>query len=208
MIRFSLYKKCLNYQPRQMIFSEGGNPKGLFCISSGKIKISKISDEGKEQIVRLAKEGDIIGYRALLSDEKYSCSAIAINEISLCFIPKSAFLEVMAGNGELALKMMTLLAGDLKKAENKIMHLSHKSVRERMAEVLLVLKETYGCEKNNSTININFTRTEIGTLAGITRETATRILYEFSDAGMLELNGNKIAIINQKELLKTANIFD
>jgi len=203
---FSLYKTCLNFKPQEQIFDVGGIPKGIYILNSGKIKISKFSNEGDEQIVRLENEGDIIGYRALLSGEEYSCSATAVSKSSLCFIPKAHFLDLFARNRKLTLKIMALLASDLKKAENKIVRLTHRTVRERMAEALLLLKETYGYEKDNCTIKINFTRNEIATLAGTTRESATRILYEFSDTGILGIKGSKITIINLKELFRTANI--
>ena len=208
MIRFSESKSCLNYLEGHMVFNEGNIPHGLFIINSGKIKISKYSNEGKEQIVRFAKDGDIIGYRALLSGEKYTCSASAINKISICFIPKHTFFDLLTRNGDLALKMMKLLANDLRKAESKITQLAQKPVRERMAEALLILRETYGCESDEKTINIYLSRTEIANMVGTARETATRLLYEFKDDGMVELKGKKIAIIDQKKLVKTANIFD
>lgn len=205
--RFSKCKSCMSCENGQIIFEEGGHPRGLYIVNSGKIKISKYCEAGKEQIMRLANKGDIIGYRALLSSELYACSATAVNKTSLCFIPKDNFLGLITSNGELALKMMKLLSYDLKMAEKKISHLTHKTIRERVAESLLLLKETYGYCSDNVTINIDLNRAEIASLVGTTRETVTRMLYEFKDDGLLELNEKKIAIINHKQLLKTANIF-
>ncbi len=124
-------------------------------MNSGKIKIAQPGDEGKEQIVRLAKDGDILGYRALLIGDKYSCSATAIDETSTCFIPKDSFFNLIGKNANLSMEIMKLLSHDLKKAEHKITVLAQKPVREKMAEALLFLKETYGYENDNATININ-----------------------------------------------------
>ncbi|MEP7171245.1 MAG: Crp/Fnr family transcriptional regulator [Bacteroidota bacterium] len=204
----NLSKGCNTFKKGQLIFNEGGFPHGLFCVNSGKIKIAQAGDEGKEQIVRFAKEGDILGYRTLLSGDKYACSATAIDDASICFIPKNTFFGLIAKNANLSMEIMKLLAHDLKKAEHKITDLAQKPVRERMAEALLFLKETYGYENDSATINVSLSREEIANMVGTARETATRLLSEFKDDGILELVGKKIKILNQQKLVKTANVFD
>ena len=204
----NLSKTSNNFKKGQHIFSEGSVAHGIFCVNSGKIKIAQSGDEGKEQIVRFAKEGDILGYRTLLSGDKYACSATAIDDASICFIPKNTFFGLIAKNTNLSMEIMKLLAHDLKKAEHKITDLAQKPVRERMAEALLFLKETYGYENDNATINVSLSREEIANMVGTARETATRLLSEFKDDGILELVGKKIKILNQQKLIKTANVFD
>ncbi len=201
-------KGCNTYQKGQVIFYEGTFPHGLFCVNNGKIKIAKSGDEGKEQIVRLAKEGDILGYRALLSGEKYSCSATAIDDTSICFIPKQTFFSLIEKNANLSKEMLKLLSHDLKKAEHKITDLAQKPVRERLAEALLFIKETYGLEKDNATLNVVLTREEIANIVGTATETAIRLLSEFRQDKIIELNGKKITILNLPLLIKTANIND
>ncbi len=204
----NLSKGCNTFKKGQLIFNEGGFPHGLFCVNSGKIKIAQSGDEGKEQIVRFAKDGDILGYRTLLSGDKYSCSATALDDTSICFIPKDTFFKLIAKNANLSMEIMKLLAHDLKNAERKITDLAQKPVRERMAEALLFLKETYGYESDNATINVSLSREEIANIAGTARETATRLLSEFKDDGIVELVGKKIKILNHQKLVKTANVFD
>lgn len=201
-------KGCTTYHKGQSIFHEGGFPNGLFCVNNGKIKIAKSGSEGKEQIVRLAREGDILGYRALLSGEKYSCSATALDDASICFIPKQIFFTLIDKNANLSKEMLKLLSHDLKKAEDKITDLAQKPVRERLAEALLFIKETYGLEKDNTTLNVILSRDEIANIVGTATETAIRLLSEFKQDKILELTGKKISILNLSLLIKTANITD
>ena len=204
----NLSKGCNTFKKGQVIFNEGSFAHGIFCMNSGKVKIAQSGDEGKEQIVRFAKDGDILGYQTLLSGDKYSCSATAIDDASICFIPKNTFFNLIAKNANLSMEIMKLLAHDLKKAEHKITDLAQKPVRERMAEALLFLKETYGYENDNATINVSLSREEIANMVGTARETATRLLSEFKDDSIVELVGKKIKILNHQKLVKTANVFD
>ena len=204
----NLSKGCNTFKKGQIIFNEGGFPHGIFCVNSGKIKITQSGDEGKEQIVRFAKDGDILGYRTILSGDKYSSSATAIDDSSICFIPKNTFFNLIGKNANLSMEIMKLLSHDLKMAEHKITDLAQKPVRERMAEALLFLKETYGYENDNATINVILSREEIANMVGTTRETATRLLSEFKDDSIVALIGKKIKILNHQKLVKTANVFD
>ena len=204
----NLSKGCNTFKKGQIIFNEGGFPHGIFCVNSGKIKITQSGDEGKEQIVRFAKDGDILGYRTILSGDKYSSSATAIDDSSICFIPKNTFFNLIGKNANLSMEIMKLLSHDLNMAEHKITDLAQKPVRERMAEALLFLKETYGYESDNATINVILSREEIANMVGTTRETATRLLSEFKDDSIVALIGKKIKILNHQKLVKTANVFD
>ena len=204
----NLSKGCNTFKKGQVVFNEGSFAHGIFCMNSGKVKIAQAGDEGKEQIVRFAKDGDILGYQTLLSGDKYSCSATAIDDASICFIPKNTFFNLIGKNANLSMEIMKLLSHDLKKAEHKITDLAQKPVRERMAEALLFLKETYGYENDNATINVILSREEIANMVGTARETATRLLSEFKDDSIVELVGKKIKILNHQKLVKTANVFD
>ncbi len=199
-------KWCQTIKKGQQIFSEGAYPHGIFCVNNGKIKIHQMGLEGREQIVRLAKEGDVVGYRALLSGDSYTSSATALDDCSICFIPKNVFMELVEKNKELSMQIIQLLSKNLRQAENTILHLAQKSVRERMAEALLFLKEMYGVENDGSTLTVSLSREELATLVGTATETAIRLLSEFKSNNMLEFVGKKIKIINHKELLKTANL--
>jgi len=199
-------KWCQNVQKGQRIFSEGAFPHGIFCVNKGKIKIHQMGNEGREQIVRLGKEGDVLGYRALLSGDAYACSATALDDCSICFIPKNVFVDLVEKNKELSMQIIQLLSKNLRQAENTILHLAQKSVRERMAEALLFLKEMYGVEDDGATLTVSLSREEMATLVGTATETAIRLLSEFKSSKMVDFVGKKIRIVNQKELLRTAQL--
>lgn len=201
-------KGCSIYKKGQVVFNAGAYPHGLFCVKEGKIKIFRIGDEGKEQIVRLAREGDILGYRALLSGDKYASSAEVIEDSKICFIPSQAFLKILEGNGILSMQLMKLLSQDLKNAEHKMIDLAQKPVRERVAEALLYLKQTYGLTEDGQTINVVLSREDIANIVGTATETTIRLLSELKNDQVIALNGKRISILNQQLLIKAANVYD
>ncbi len=204
----STHKSCSTYKKGQYIFSENGMPYGLFCVNKGKIKLIATGFDGKDQILRLAKEGDILGYRALISGERYHCSAIALEDCSICIIDKNYFYQSIQDNFQLLFEIVKKISGDLKTAEEHIMSLSQKNLRERMAEALLFLKATYGFTTDGQTLNVMLSREEIADYTGTSTESAIRQLSEFSHDKIIELTGKKIKITDLPKLIKTANIND
>ena len=204
----SVNKTHQSYKKGQIIFHEGNQPFGLFCVSEGKIKIHKLGESGKDQIVRFAKEGDILGYRALLSSETYSASATAMEDTAICHITKNAFQKVLDASSSLMLKTITHLTQDLKGSEYKMMNMAQKPVRERIAESLLMLKGSFGVLEDGKTIDVILTRKEISDIAGATTETTIRTLSDFKKDGVIEFNGKKVAILDIPELTHIAKIFD
>lgn len=201
-------KGCSSYKKSQIIFSQGTTPHGLFVIYSGKVKLYQLAENGREQIVRMAKAGDVIGYRALLSGDRYTSSAETIEESNICFIPKDLFFSMMNKNSSITMQLMKLLTFDLKNAEHKMTDLAQKPVKERMAEAILFIKETYGYEKDNKTINVVLTREELANIVGTATETAIRLLSDLKCQQLIEFVGKKIKIINLRKLTETANIND
>jgi CRP/FNR family transcriptional regulator, polysaccharide utilization system transcription regulator len=138
------------------IFEENNHANGLFCVISGKIKIVRSGEGGKEQIVRLAGKLDVIGYRALLAGEKYHGSAIALEDTVVGFVAKKVFFEILNSNPEMSMQMMRLLSQDLDQSEIKRVDIATKTVRERVAELLLLLKETHGVMDDGITLDIGW----------------------------------------------------
>jgi len=182
-------------------------PSGIYIIMRGKVKISKSGFEGREQIVRFAKESDLLGYRALLGSGRYTCSAHAISDVEMCFLPKDLIFGLIEKNNKLAFRFMKLLADDVRNAEQKIMHMAQKTVRERVAESILILKEMYGFDHDGITLNVNLKRDEFAGLAGTVRETATRLLSEFDSDKIISIDGKKIKILDIRRLEQSANLF-
>jgi CRP/FNR family transcriptional regulator len=199
---------CSLYKKGQVIFQEGAHSFGIYCINSGKVKLTHSGDDGREQIIRLGKAGDIMGYKALLSGERLTATAIALEDAQVCFIPKDLFLNVLQKDPSLSLEMMRILSSELRKAELKITHLAQKPVRERLAETLLFIHETYGVESDGQTLNVRLSREEIANLVGTATESAIRLLSEFRKEGLIELEGKKIRLLQMEHLIKTANLQD
>ncbi len=196
----------LSYKKGAIIFQEGAYPRGLYCIQSGKIKVIQTGVDGKEQIVHLAHDGNVMGYRAILGEDTYSCSALALEDSNVCFIPKDYFNHLVEHNGRLTLQIVHLLSDELRDAERRITHTAQQPVKNRLIQSLLSLKQKYGMESDNITINVTIKREELANLAGTSRETATRVLYELQEHKLIELVGKKIKIKNEPLLIELAHL--
>lgn len=204
----SKQKSHIQYKKGQIIFYEGNYPHGLFCIHKGKVKISKLGESGKEQIVRFAKEQEIIGYRALLSNESYNATATVMHDALVCFIPYDSLFKTLRNNSEFSLKTIQLLSHDLKNAEKKVMNMAQKRVKERVAEAILILKECFGLGNDNKTIKTSILRRDIASIAGTTTETAIRMISEFNKEKIITSSDKQIVILDLPRLLNIANVLD
>lgn len=204
----SAHKNTNIYKKGSIIFHENNYPLGLFGIYDGKVKVFKTGESGKEHILRLAREGDVLGYRSLVSGEKYEVSAMAIEDTQICFIPKQTFMDTLRNSGNLTGRVMELLSLDLKAAETKIADLAQKTVKERVAETILMLKQFYGLEEDEATISVSLSREDLANLVGTATETLIRSLSEFKQNEIIALKGKKISILKPKILQRIANNFD
>jgi CRP/FNR family transcriptional regulator len=167
-----------------------------------------VNVDGKEQIVRLGQNGDTIGYRALLSKDKYSATAITMEDSKICTIPSQFFFKIIEENIKVAMSYTSLLAKELREAQTKMAELALKPVRERIAEALIVLKETFGYDQDGQTINVNISREEIAQLAGTATETSIRLLSELKKSHIIDFDKKRIKILEPKKLLVEANLWD
>ena len=201
------YIKSCNFHKRgEIIYHEGNRPTGVYCVSKGIIKLYKTGIEGKEQIIRFAKKGDIIGYRSILSSELACTTAKVIEETNLCFIPSEDWLKLLHNNNEFSLDIMKFACDELGKSNSFITDIAQKNVRERLAEILLYLKDDFGLD-SEGVLQISLTREEIANITGTATESAIRLLSEFKEDKMIALNGRKITLLDEKRLRKTANIY-
>jgi CRP-like cAMP-binding protein len=201
-------KSIVQLHKGQILFLQDTKPHGLYCVKKGKVKIFRRGSEGKEQIVRLAHDADVVGYRALISDENYQCGAAALEETTLCYVPKPALVKLMDRNVSIYKKMISVLADDLKSAELRISDLAQKPVRERVAETLIMIKEKYGLESDGVTLNVVLTREEMANLVGTATESLIRILSDFKKEGFIEVENKRIKIIDFDHLYATAHLYD
>ncbi|MFP5469980.1 MAG: Crp/Fnr family transcriptional regulator [Bacteroidia bacterium] len=201
-------KKSNFYKKGQVIFYEGNHANGLFCIYRGKVKLSKLGENGKNQIIRFAKEGEVLGYRALLSNDPYHATAVAMEECCVCLLSKEHFMELLRKNFSLAWDAIQLLTRDLKNAEQHLIDVAQKTVRERICETLVLLKNTFDYDEGTTTISAALTRSEIADIAGTTTETVIRTLAILNREKLIEFDGKKIIILNLSKLLFEAGIHD
>jgi CRP/FNR family transcriptional regulator len=202
-------KGCGSYKKGQVLFLEGHQPTGLFCLHKGKVKVYKTGDEGRDQIVRFARAGDVLGYRSLISGEPYSVSAAALEDSLVCLIPEKTFFDILNADGHFTMRIIQLLSGELKKAEERIVHLAQKPVRERLAEALLILREIYGTENGDSSpINVALSREDLANLVGTATETLVRTLAGLKRENLIATDKKKIRILDLQGLVRAGNLQD
>jgi CRP-like cAMP-binding protein len=196
------------YQKGQLIYQEGNQALGLYCVHQGKIKIAKAGGDNKEQIVHLCREGDVLGYRALLAGTRYSSSAVALEDCVVCFVPRPDFLRLVQANVQFSTAMMQLLARSLGQAEERMLHLAYKPVRERLAGALLLVQQTFRQEGEELPFRIALGREDLAALVGTAKETVSRLLSEFKDAGIIATRGSQITILKPSRLLEISTMYD
>ncbi len=202
----SLDKNCEPYKKGSVIYHEGNRISGCYCVSSGIIKIYKTGIDGKEQIITFAKNGDIIGFRSVLSGELACTTAKVIEDSSLCFIPGDTFIQLFKQNREFSMDLMQLACKELGEANAYITDIAQKTVRERLAEVLILLKDNFNLD-NEQFLQITLTREELANIVGTATESVIRLLSEFKSDRLIELHGRRIKLLDIQGLKKAGNIF-
>jgi CRP-like cAMP-binding protein len=181
------------------IFEEGEITKGVFCIKDGICKLSKLSANGKDQIVKLVKPGELLGQRSMISEEPANLSAVALEDMEVCFIPKNEIMGFFNENNQFSMNVMKTICGDLKEADDHMVSLAQKNVKERLAETLLYLEDNFG-KSEDGTLHIQLSREELAGMIGTATESCIRLLSEFNKSGLIELVGKKIAILDRNKL--------
>ncbi len=204
----SKHKVINNFKKGQTLFIQGNHPYGLYCINTGNIKVTKVGPDGKESIVRICKGGDILGHRSLFTDDFYSATATALEDSSVCFIDKKFILKVIESQPTVALNIINKLSTDMGKAEGKVASYHQKNVRERIAELLLIMKEGHGTKLDNGEwrLDLKLTREEMATMVGTASETLIRFISEFKEEKLIRQEGKIIYITNEEELVDWANL--
>ena len=183
----------------QPVFEEGEIAKGVFCIKDGICKLSKLSANGKDQIVKLVKPGELLGQRSMISEEPANLSAIALEDMEVCFIPKSEIMGFFDTNNEFSMNVMKSICGDLKDADDHMVSLAQKSVKERLAETLLYLEDTFGKNEDGS-LHIQLSREELAGMIGTATESCIRLLSDFNKSGYIDLTGKRITLLDRNKL--------
>ncbi|MBY0347897.1 MAG: Crp/Fnr family transcriptional regulator [Hydrotalea flava] len=195
------------YDKGEIIFRENSYPSGIFYIVKGKVKKYKIDKNRKEHIIYVANTGELIGYHAIISGDRFPDSAAALEKSIIAFIPKEDFLQTLAVSAFLGTRLLKTLSHEFAVLANSLSIIAQKSVRERLALQLVVLREKYKDHfMEGNAVEINMSRDDLASLVGTARENVVRILSEFKDEGWLMTKGRKIIILDVDALIKVANM--
>lgn len=181
------------------IFGEGEVTNGIYCVKEGVCKLSKLSDNGKDQIVKLVKPGELLGQRSMISDEPANLSAVALEDMEVCFIPKSEVMQFFTQNNQFSMNVMRTICDDLKEADDHMVNMAQKTVRQRLAETLIYLEETFGKNEDGS-LHIQLSREELAGMIGTATESCIRLLSELNKSDYIELTGKKITLLDKNKL--------
>ncbi len=198
------HRNMNSYKKKQVIYSEGNHPGRLFYIESGKVKIFKTNDDGKELTVGLYSEGDFLGYTALLEQTVYKETAEAIEDTELTIIPKEEFESLISNNQEVAKKFIQLLAKNVTEKESQLLGLAYNSLRKRVADALITLQYKFK-KSNDEKFSIHISREDLANIAGTATESLIRTLSDFKSEKLIEIKDGNISILNEKKLTAMLN---
>ena len=184
----------------QFLFKEGDKPHGLICLASGKAKVFKDGVGGRGQILKMVRQQGFIGYKTMFSDIPWAFSAIAIEDIAICTFDKNSLIRILKKNPDLSLKFIKLIADELWISNIRTVSLTQKHIRGRLAESLLILRDTYGFEADGRTIRVSMSREDIANLSNMTTSNAIRTLSNLASEDIIEIAGRRISIIDASQL--------
>jgi CRP-like cAMP-binding protein len=193
-------KVTCRFKPGQFIFYVGNIPLGIFSISKGFVKLEVDSLSGHSHTLRIIGPGGVLGYRSLFAEEPYQSSAIAMEEVELCFIPKADVQAIFKEHPEVAMRLLGHLSKDLRQADTKWMDQMDKGATERVAEAVLFLQEHF-------TRTQAWTRRDIAQWAGTTPETVMRALAQLEKEGLIDQSDSRQILVLDRDKLKERYLF-
>lgn len=198
--------RFINLKKNEIVYYENDKPIYFMCLLKGKIKIYKDGVGGRSQIVRVVRPVQYFGYRAYFAEEPYVTTAAALESSVVCLIPMKIIEQILRNNGSLAMLLIRLLSIDLGVSDRRVVNLTQKHIRGRLAESLLFLKESYGLEEDGATIGVYLAREDLANLSNMTTSNAIRTLSVFEKERIISLDGRKIKIIDEDRLQKISRI--
>lgn len=199
LLKIAECKTSYTIKKGETIFEEGEVTNGIYCVKDGICKMSKLSSNGKDQIVKLVKAGELLGQRSMISEEPANLSAVAMEDMEVCFIPKSEVLQFFNQNNSFSMSLMKSICGDLKDADDTMVSLAQKNVKERLASVLIYIEENFGTETDGS-LHLQLSREELAGMIGTATESCIRLLSELNKNGLIEIIGKRIKIVDKNKL--------
>lgn len=201
LVKIADCKTSYTIKKGEPLFEEGEMVNGVYCVKEGVCKMTKLSDNGKDQIVKLAKSGELLGQRSMISDEVANLSAIALEDMEVCFIPKAEIMTYFNENNQFSMSVMKTICDDLKIADDHMVNMAQKTVKQRLAETLINLEENFGLNEDKS-LRLQLSREELAGMIGTATESCIRLLSEFKKSNLIELTGKKITLLDKVSLKK------
>ena len=190
------------FKKNQIIYAEHDTPEYLYCLLTGKAKMYKDGIGGRQQILRLYRPIQYFGYRAYFAGEPYVSSVAAVEAASIGIIPMDLVKEIIDENIQVAWFFIHELSRNLGGSDTKIVNLTQKHIRGRLAEALILLVDNYGLEDDGETLNIYMAREDIANLSNMTTSNAIRTLSAFTNEKIITVDGRRIKILDYNTLKK------
>ena len=191
----SLDSQVRTFKKKETIFFEGDYPNVLFFLNKGKVKTVKINNDGKEYITGLVKEGEFFGYMPIMKNSTYDEIAIAMENTEVYRIPKDDFTTLIQCNRDVANKFIKMLSNNLTEKEELLLSLAYDTVRKRVANALIKLKDCYQTE-----FKIEISRNDLASMVGTASESVTRALADFKEEKLIRVEGKDIVVLNEQGL--------
>lgn len=198
------FRKCIffeRFKKNEIIYRDGEVPQYLHCLMSGKVKLYKEGVGGRTQIMRVMKPYEFFGYRAYLANENYVNNAGAFESCTICMVPIEFIEKIISENNKVSMYFIRLLASELGTADERLVNLTQKHIRGRLAEALLFLEDTYGLDEDGN-ISIYLSREDLASLSNMTTSNAIRTLSAFQNENIIVINGRKLRILDRSILKK------
>ncbi|WP_299334545.1 Crp/Fnr family transcriptional regulator [uncultured Psychroserpens sp.] len=199
LVRISGCKTSKMIKKGDVIFEEGEHLNGIYCVKDGICKLSKLSANGKDQIVKLVVKGDLLGKNSLIREESTNLTATALNDMQVCFIPKREILNDLEKNPDFSMEVLKKMTKDLKDSEDIIVNMAQKSVKQRLADILIYIHNSFGTD-NHGFLRIVLSREDYANIVGTATESAIRIISQFKKEGLISTQGKQIKIENLQKL--------
>jgi CRP-like cAMP-binding protein len=189
-----------------LIFSEGDIPAGLIFLVKGSAKLFKVGVGERQQIVRLVKPLSFVGYKALFAEKPHTTSAEAIENSEIIIYSKTDLYKILTSNPVFSKEIIKALANELGFNYNRLINLTQKHIRGRLAETLLLIRDIYGFEPDGKTLKAHFTRENLAHFSNMTTPNAIRTLKNFTDENLIKTEGKRIILLNIAQLEKISEI--
>jgi CRP-like cAMP-binding protein/ActR/RegA family two-component response regulator len=198
-------RQATGYKKKQVVFSEGSYPHEVFFIKTGKIKLYKTNADGKEYITDLLGPGDFMGHLAMLENSKHQESAMVMEEAEITRLSRDDFSNLLHENRDVAAQFIKLLSNNIQEKEARLLQLAYSSVRQRVADALLLLRERYQEPGNADPFSMTITRDDLASIVGTATESLIRTLSDFKDERLVEVNGGRITLLDVDKLKRVGS---